>query len=281
VIDGEPVSGWWQISAVPFEDGYLMSSRNVTAEVEAQRLAEATRVAQAAERTAIQLLQEIGLPKRLPSHAGVGVAVRYVGAESDLLVGGDWIDAVAMPDGRIAITIGDVAGHGRSAAVEMVRLRLAIRALLPHLPLSAVGEAVDRRAIEIGGFATCCCVIVDPSTQTIELLNVGHLPPVLVHDGGATWVDGPTSPPLGSHARSQFATASVRYLSGSVLALCTDGLIERRGVVLDDSLTQFARFVVDAARADASPDAVADAVMARAVSGPLRDDACLVVMTLS
>ena len=75
-------------------------------------------------------LQRALLPRELPTIAGVRLSAHYVPAESDLLAGGDWYDALPLPDGRLALVIGDVAGHGLQAASVMGQLRMAVRASL-------------------------------------------------------------------------------------------------------------------------------------------------------
>jgi PAS domain-containing protein len=301
-VDGRTLDGWWQINAVPFEDGYLLSSRDVTAEVVAARAAEAERIATAAERTAVDILQEIGLPKRLPSGRDAVVAARYLAAESDLRIGGDWYDAFELSDGRIAITIGDVAGHGRAAAVAMVRLRLALRSLLGHLDLVDVGDAIRTRAVEIDGFATACVAVIDPAARTIAMLRAGHLPPMLVSNGRAEFVSGPSAPPLGVTTDARMQVHTIDYEPGCALVLCTDGLVERRDEPIDDSLEHFRRVVASAyeigraeelSRQDGGGDdtgsssgracaeRVADLIIDECVTGPLQDDACLLVVTLS
>src|SRR5205085_9667593 len=75
-----------------------------------------------------ETLQLSRLPDSLPRRPGMDVAARYLPARAEARVGGDWYDAIDLGDGRLAVTIGDVAGHGIQAAALMGRLRGALRA---------------------------------------------------------------------------------------------------------------------------------------------------------
>ena len=75
-----------------------------------------------------ETLQRSLLPDGLPEIPGVGLAARYVPATADMQVGGDWYDVIQLPGGLIGLAIGDVAGHGLSAAATMGQLRMAVRA---------------------------------------------------------------------------------------------------------------------------------------------------------
>ena len=146
--------------------------------IENARLFEQRRVAEALQRTL--------LPAELPAIAGLEVASRYVPAEGSGL-GGDWYDVFELPESRIAIAVGDVVGHGVDAAAVMAQLRTALRAYAAegHDPAGVV-QAVDRLMWQLGPTAmtTLAYLVLDPLEETIEVVNAGHLPPLLLEPDG-------------------------------------------------------------------------------------------------
>jgi serine phosphatase RsbU (regulator of sigma subunit) len=228
-------------------------------------------------------LQEAMLPAPRP----VGrhrAAVRYRPAPGALHVGGDWYDLVDLPGDRIAVAVGDVVGHGLPAAGVMGQLRSA---------LSAASRVVDgpARALHVLGLyagsvdgaenTTVADAFIDWDARTITYSSAGHPPPALLQPGGTVeFLDQATDPPLG--ARPEAAPrlqATKPFTEGSVLALYTDGLIERRREDIDDGL---ARLAGSLARHQAcSPDALADALLADLLPpGGATDDTALVIMRL-
>jgi putative methionine-R-sulfoxide reductase with GAF domain len=231
-----------------------------------------------AERAATSALQRSLLPGRLPTVPDLEFAARYVpGASTG--VGGDWYDVFELSGGRLGIAIGDVAGHGLTAAVIMGRVRSALRAYaLDSADPGAVLSKLDRQAshFERGTMVTIGYAVVDPSVGELRLSLAGHLPPVLaVPDRPAAFVDVPVGPPVGfglatGHRRS----GSVELPPGGVIAFYTDGLVERRDKPLDDGLALLRESIITGA-----PEAVCARVM-KAMVGmrPAQDDVALLVM---
>ncbi len=109
-------------------------------------------------------LQRALLPRAIVSHPDSAIHTRHEAGSVALEVGGDWYDAFALPDGRIALTVGDVVGHGLEAAIAMGTLRVAIRALAPHAAgPGALLSQFDRFAVDGDGadFATACYAVYD------------------------------------------------------------------------------------------------------------------------
>jgi PAS domain S-box-containing protein len=187
-----------------------------------------------------ETLQRSLLPDRLPEIPGVLLAARYVPATADMEVGGDWYDVVPLPDGRVGLAIGDVAGHGLRAASIMGQLRMALRAYA--LEEEAPAE-VARRAhqllerIGLPDIATLVYLVFDPESGMMQYANAGHPPPLAMGAKGemAFLVDG-LAPPLGAVAHPDFTEGSARLAGGATLVLFTDGLVERRGDSLRDGL---------------------------------------------
>jgi phosphoserine phosphatase RsbU/P len=186
------------------------------------------------EHIAALALQRSLLPDTTPSIDGLDIAARYVPADGDL--GGDWYDVFRLPDERIGIVMGDVAGHGLAAAVVMGRLRSALRAYaLEHADPADVLRLLDMKIsyFEAGAVATVLYAVAEPPYAQFSVSSAGHLAPLLVapqsppHDTKV-----PPDPPLGVRGPGTGAwvrrATVVDVPAGASLCLFTDGLVERR-----------------------------------------------------
>ncbi|MEI7033871.1 SpoIIE family protein phosphatase [Streptomyces pratensis] len=185
-------------------------------------------------------LQRSLLSEPYGPHPHVEVATRYLPADRDVLVGGDWFDVVPLRDGRHLKAMGDVMGHGVEAAVAMSHYRSMLRVLAsedlpPHQILERLDSMVERSGVDRA--ATCLLAVVDRFAGACEVASAGHLPPVFIDPGaaGARIVTVPVGPPLGA-GFGGYATASVPCGPGTVLFMYTDGLVERRGEDIDVSV---------------------------------------------
>jgi putative methionine-R-sulfoxide reductase with GAF domain len=182
-------------------------------------------------------LQRSLLPVRPPAIDGFDVAARYIpGAEVG--VGGDWYDLFALPSGHISVVIGDVAGNGLRAAVVMGRIRSALRAyaLETHDPADVLTR-LDRKIqlFEPEAMATAAYAVIDPTHSTLTVSLAGHLPPILLDaTGNARPVAVPPDLPLGAFPNAPRRATTVAL--PHALLLYTDGLVERRGQVITDSI---------------------------------------------
>ncbi|MFJ5272579.1 SpoIIE family protein phosphatase [Streptomyces sp. NPDC088358] len=192
------------------------------------------------EHTAALALQRNLLPSRLSGGPALEVGSRYVPADLDHGVGGDWYDVIALPRDRVALVVGDVVGHGIQAAAAMGRLRTALRTLadldLPPVELltsldRTVGrltqEDADSPGATVSGVgATCLYVVYDPAERHLDIAGAGHLPPVLVSPAGlATVTEIPPGVPIGL-GLGHFESVRIEVPDGSLIALYTDGLVE-------------------------------------------------------
>ncbi|MGY0062452.1 SpoIIE family protein phosphatase [Streptomyces sp. LZ34] len=208
-----------------------------------------------AEHELATMLQRSLLPRRLPEIPG-GVAVaRYLPAMSGLEVGGDWYDVIPLPNGHVALVIGDVQGHSAGAATIMGQIRTAIRAYAVegHPPDVVVCHA-NRLLVgmETELFATCAYVELDMEEGDAWFVRAGHLPPLLRHpDGSTEEVEAEGGPPLGVIADAEFAMTAVGLTPGTVLTLLTDGLVESATLPLDDGLLRVRGALSDADPSDA------------------------------
>ncbi|WP_210594318.1 PP2C family protein-serine/threonine phosphatase, partial [Streptomyces sp. GESEQ-35] len=186
-------------------------------------------------------LQQALLPRRLSSHPRVETAGRYLPGTQGMDVGGDWYDVVEAGDG-LALVIGDVQGHGVQAAATMGQLRSAVRAFaLGGRPPDEVMSGTNRLLIDLdpGQFASCCYVWLDPATGTALAARAGHLPPLLRDPDGSTEIlHLPGGVVLGVDPRADYPVTELRLEPGAVLALYTDGLVERPDADIDIGITE-------------------------------------------
>ncbi|MFB6438045.1 PP2C family protein-serine/threonine phosphatase [Streptomyces sp. NPDC056411] len=219
-----------------------MATVHHAARLAAAHLAHARRHA-AVQRTAMDLqralLAEPGRP-----HPNLELATRYLPSGTSALVGGDWFEAVRLHYGRTLLVVGDVMGHGLDAAVDMNAYRSSLRDvasadLPPHRVLRQLDAAVAKD--EARRPATCLLARVDPARGLAGFAGAGHLPPVVFGpDGTAELVRVPVGPPLGTGAGG-YELVTRPLTADETLLMFTDGLVERRGEDIDDSLARLAR----------------------------------------
>lgn len=228
----------------------------------AEHLTEVTRRQAEEESRLAATLQRTLLLERLPVVPGVALAARYTPSASDV-VGGDWYDLVLLPNGRVSLVLGDVAGHGLGAAAITAQLRHALRAYL----LAAEGPAAAlARLNELTAFllpeelATVIVAELDPATGSLQIANAGHLPVVLLQGEGGRLVDEGRGPALGMSSAATYTAARVELTGDDRLVVFSDGLVERRDEDLDEGLSRVLRVAMGAPRAaDALLDSLIDA----------------------
>jgi serine phosphatase RsbU (regulator of sigma subunit)/anti-sigma regulatory factor (Ser/Thr protein kinase) len=186
----------------------------------------------------VEMLQRSLLPQRLPEIEGIQIGARYKPGGAD--VGGDWYDAIPLEGGRIGVAMGDVVGHGIGAASLMGQLRHATRAyaLEGHSP-AGVLDRLDRlvRSLDGSQMATLLYLVVEPDHGTIHFASAGHVPPLAIGpDGEAEYLASAPNPPLGVFETDEHAELTAQLEPGSTIVLYTDGLVEERGVSIDQGL---------------------------------------------
>jgi PAS domain S-box-containing protein len=190
-----------------------------------------------ARREMAETLQRSLLPVSLPTVEGVAVTARYLPAVEGTRAGGDWYDVLPVDDGRVAVAVGDVVGHGARAAAVMGQLRSALATLLlaGFTPARAL-EHLDRFAEQVPGAAVCtvACLVLDTATGRITYSSAGHPPPLLLLNAeGHEQLDGGRGPALGVATAARRPEATATIPAGATLLLYTDGLVERRRDTLD------------------------------------------------
>lgn len=243
----------------------------------AQALARVRRHQQ--EHDVAALLQESLLPDELPSVDGVKLAAYYRAGVAGTNAGGDWYDVVRRPDGITHFSVGDVAGRGIRAAVSMGQLRNAFQAYaLEHASPAAVIQRMARH-VEQDGMATMTCITFDSLTYEIAYSSAGHVPPLLLDSAEQTitrLTASVGSPPLGWFAQGPPVDDTTSVAPGMTLALYSDGLVERRGVSIDDSIDGIGAAIL--ASAAASPEAVVRTALGELADAQLGDDVALLVL---
>lgn len=184
-------------------------------------------------------LQRLLEPRPLPAVRGVDMAGRWIAGGQGLTIGGDWYEVCQLPDGSVALTIGDVIGHGLRSAVEMAQLRTGIRNLaLDMLPPADVLAAADEFLRRTGQarFVTCIHAVYRPRSGVLDMANAGHpLPIHLPVAGRPHAVDMGAGVPLGgasdlarSVSRDAVGVCSMVLEPGESVLMFTDGLVESR-----------------------------------------------------
>jgi anti-sigma regulatory factor (Ser/Thr protein kinase)/putative methionine-R-sulfoxide reductase with GAF domain len=193
------------------------------------------------ERAAAAALQRSLIPDRLPVIPGLELAGRYLPA-GDGGVGGDWYDVFMLPSGRVGVVMGDVLGRGLRAAVVMGRLRSALRAYALEAPEPGeVLERLDRKIqhFEAGQMTTVIYAVLDAELTTLQVASAGHPLPMMATPGSeVAAVVADVDPPLGVDSGVRRRTTTLGLPPGAMLALFTDGLVERRGESITVGLDQ-------------------------------------------
>jgi serine phosphatase RsbU (regulator of sigma subunit) len=237
------------------------------------------------ERATALTLQRALLPTGLSAPSSVEVRHRYLPGNQLIEVGGDWYESIALPGARVALVVGDVAGHGVRAAVTMGRLRTAIQMLAmldlpPAESLQQLNELMQKMGEREPHFATCAFAIYDAVTGSLEVASAGHMPPLLVSPKGSSdFLDVSPAPPLGV-GEGPISGRTFEINDGSLFVLYTDGLVESRGRDIDDGLKRLQSVFGPTSVAEPI-EALAKAALAGVSSDRHRDDVALLIARLA
>jgi phosphoserine phosphatase RsbU/P len=227
------------------------------------------------DRAAAEALQRSLVPPAPAGVPGIDLASRYVPGQGN--VGGDWYDVFTLPSGQLCAVIGDVAGAGLPAAVIMGRMRSTLRAYAmetadPAQMLARLDAKMQH--FEPGAMATVLIAVFEPDLGHVAVSAAGHLPPVVIWPGQAAVVaDVPADLMIGVAQAMHRHTTTLPVPPGTTLCLYTDGLVERRGRPLDDTIATLC-----AALTAGPADATCTAAMAAMISGAPGDDIALLVL---
>jgi light-regulated signal transduction histidine kinase (bacteriophytochrome) len=224
-------------------------------------------------------LQRSVLTDVTPRLDGLDVAVRYTSAASYQL-GGDWWDCMPLDEHRVAFVIGDVAGHGVSAVAAMTQVRAALRAYLfaGHDLASSLDELDRFMAVLLGDqIASAQIAVIDRRTRVIEVASAGHPAPLLLPPDPEIPLRPVARPVLGLGSGTAAVTA-IEVPPGTTLLMFTDGVVERRGTDLFESLDLLAR-VAGPGPADQDLEPWLDRLLS-ALPEPGDDDRTVVAVTI-
>lgn len=227
-------------------------------------------------------VQRAFLPERHP-RAGSYEFYDYYQAANQ--VGGDYYDYIDLPDGRIAIIVADVVGHGVAAAMLMAKLSAEARfsLLLESSPAAAIKRLNNRMSrFQLDRFVTFVMAVLDPATHDVAIVNAGHMAPILRRaSGGLEEPSGEEAGlPLGIMEDVDFEEVHIKLEPGDSMTMYTDGIDE----AMDREGNQYTidRMRDMVRRSDGSPTGIAEPLLAdvrKHLNGkPQDDDMCLVTL---
>ncbi|MFF3860390.1 PP2C family protein-serine/threonine phosphatase [Streptomyces sp. NPDC002209] len=185
-------------------------------------------------RSRLATVAEELLPSRLPRIPGVQLAARH---HTGPLGGGDWYDALPLPEGALGLAVGSVTGAGASAVAAMGRLRASLRAYAVMEGEDPVAVLSDLelllRLTEPARCATALFAYCEPAQRKIILAGAGHAPPLLVGERRTEYVETSLSAPLGMLSCWEAPSVEIEPAPGETVLLYTDGLLRRTGDPMD------------------------------------------------
>jgi PAS domain S-box-containing protein len=252
---------------------------------EAIRRAEQTRSQSEAEHQALQMFQRAMLPAELPSVPGVEVAAVYQPVVERIDIGGDWYDAFVLPDGRLALAVGDVTGHDLRAATVMGQVRNAVRAYACEDP--SPGEVLRRVNALLSRLPDLDLVTMlfgayDPAAGELVWSNAGHPPPLLRRDGTVTPLTDEGGLLLGVLPdQDTYPQHRLTLAPGDAVLWYTDGLVDQRDVDPAAASRRLADLFAGDGDGDDREDAgglLASVSRGMLDGGELEDDVCLLAV---
>lgn len=226
-------------------------------------------------------VQQAFLPAKHPDLPGFSFYHFYQPAQQ---IGGDYFDYITLPEGRVAIVVADVVGHGVSAAMLMAKLSAETRfALASNASLNLAINQLNARIAGLGveKFITFLCLVVDGKSGRIEIVNAGHMPPLWRRRGGIEQPgEAESGVPLGVMDDYQYELSSMTLGSGEHLVLYTDGINEAPNASGDMFGITTLEKLFSAAKEDVTEigQSITDSVIEYIEGTTQADDMCLVVL---
>ncbi|WP_328421692.1 SpoIIE family protein phosphatase [Streptomyces sp. NBC_00443] len=246
------------------------------------------------EHTAAVTLQRSLLPQALTGGTALEVASSYLPADPSGGVGGDWFDVIPLSGARVGLVVGDVVGHGITAAATMGRLRTAVQTLadmemppdelLAHLDDLVLRLSEERPEGDTAGTAdqsttgflgaTCLYAVYDPVTRCCTMARAGHPPPVVIApDGQVSYPEPPAGPPLGLGGMA-FEAGEIELAENSLLGLYTDGLVADADRDVERGMSRLGDLL---SRRDLDLDTLCSSAVRELVPAPQPDDIALLL----
>lgn len=230
------------------------------------------------ERRVAQQFQKAALPRALPQVPGLTFSSFYRPGMDEAKIGGDWYDALQLPDGRVMLSIGDVCGSGLDAAVAMASVRQVFRGAAhinpePGMLLDAADKTLQAENPE--SLVTAFVAIFDPITSLLTYASAGHPRPLLRRADGTVEELDSSGGPLGLPFRLERTVHAREMPVGSLLVLYTDGLTEAlKDPIAGEAMLRSAIGDGDVLAAPNVALAIHDAV----IEGVSRDDVAVLAM---
>ncbi len=179
-----------------------------------------------------ETLQSSLISEAPDEHQGLRFASRYIPAWDEAKVGGDFFDVTMLPNGKVGVVIGDVSGKGLQAAIHLAACKYMMKPLMfaspddPAAVLSDLNSALNYY-FEMSFFVTIFYGVIDPEEGVLEYANAGHVPGLLLTDGGKVHSSlGSTGIPAGSGYGCRYGSQRIRVSPRDILLLYTDGVID-------------------------------------------------------
>jgi anti-sigma regulatory factor (Ser/Thr protein kinase) len=232
----------------------------------------------------VTLLQRALLPQNLPQVPGVRIDASYMPSATDADVGGDWYDVFTLGDGRLGISVGDVAGHGLQAASTMAQMRQSVRmaARLYDQPADVL-QAVNRVVCdELAALVTLFYGELSLTSGLLVYASAGHPLPITVQATGVVEQITGGGLIMGADRRTEYRQHSMTLDAGSAVVLFTDGLVESGRLAYDyDAGVSRLIYVVNREYYSASEN-IAQAILRGALEGrPQLDDAAVLFIAVT
>ena len=228
---------WFTAQAVAVEgaDGRIAQWIGAAVDVDDEVTAHAALETLLATQTAVaETYQRASLTDKLPQIDGLRFDAKYRASTHALLVGGDWYDVFALPGRRVAVSIGDIAGHGLRAAVVMNKVQQSARAVAlweartrvpdPVAVLDAMEQTLHAEDPEL--MATAIFGVIDLDARTLAYANAGHPPPLIRTHGKGVRELPPSGTPLGWKFDLPRTTSTLSLDAVELIVLYTDGVVE-------------------------------------------------------
>ncbi|MQY40015.1 hypothetical protein SRB17_80440 [Streptomyces sp. RB17] len=229
--------------------------------------------------TALQQTMLPTLPERLP---GLEVAARYRPSRDGLDIGGDWYDAFVMPDGAIALEIGDIQGHDVDAAAAMGQVRSFMRGIAVHEPdpatvLTRTNELLV--TMDAARFASCTMLHLDPRDGRVTGASAGHVPLLYARDDGSHSIrELPGGPVLGVLPDADYLEGTFTLGKDTALIMVTDGVVEGPALTLDAGLERAGTLAAQAVHDGLNVEETADRILDAAVAVDHLDDVAVLII---
>lgn len=229
--------------------------------------------------TAVQKSMLPTLPENLP---GLEVAARYRPSRGGLDIGGDWYDAFVLPDGAVALEIGDVQGHDVEAAAFMGLIRAFMRAIADREPAPGiVMSSTNKLLVSTGAprFASCTMLRIDSRDGRVTGTSAGHVPVLYAHkDGSHDVCKLPGGPVLGVVLDTDYPEETFVLDRDGALIMVTDGVVEGPKLTLDAGLEQAGTLAAGALHEGLGTEAIADRVLEAVEAVDHVDDVAVLVV---